>query len=358
MSQIFASCDADNCIMIWKWMGTHQDADKPAVKFLKAFVLSKHTPIHRMCFLPKPPDRVVDKDGQLLALLVGVSTQKLSKIVIVSVFQWSFHVEVIFPLECPCLQASFFTSSDSGRALALGGSDLDGNGFLHFYSIDCGSTKTDTSFFQERSQVEKLTIEMILNLDREGYDFMDANPVSCLCLPPPNKTRGIDWITIGFDSGQTYGFFLGESESRNHVEVKQKGRLLAGGQHKRTSRRLIGLYGDDACCHHKAIQAKGISYSLFLEAVGHMCGAYCSMDEDGELLAWKFYDAGWSASQTRADFRGAAAASRFVAGAASRLVPHVMIVVDEANKRILCFDRSRSTGGNSCHESEIFYGHR
>merc|ERR1712137_904436 len=354
MSQIFASCDKDNCIMIWKWMGTHKDADKPAVKFLKAFVLSKNTPIHRMCFLP----RVVDNDGQLLALLVDVSTQKLSKIIIVSVFQWSFHVEYIFPLECSCLQASFFTSSDSGRVLALGGSGLDGNGFVHFYSIDYGSTHTDTFLFQESNQAEELTIEMILNLNRDEYNFTGAIPISCLCLPPPKNSKGIDWITIGFDSGQTYGFFLGGNENKQHVEVLSKGRLRSGGRCKRTSRRLIGLYGDEACCHHKAIQAKGISYSLFLEAVGQMCGAYCSMDEDGELFAWKLDDGGWNASPIQADLRGtAAAASRFVAGTASRLLPHVVIVVDEAKKRILCVDRSRSSGNNSCQGPDISYSH-
>jgi len=351
-SQIFASCDTDNCIMIWKWMGTHMDRDKLAVKFLNAFVLPKNTPIRRMCFLPRPPDRIVNKNGLLLALLVGVSAQKLCKIIIASVFQWSFfHVECSFLLECPFLHASFFTSSDSGRALALGGSDLDGNGFLHFYSIDYGSTQPDAVVLQEPNQVEKLTIEMIYS--SEGYDFMDANPVSCLCLPPPKKARGIDWITIGFDSSQTYGFFLGESESRQHVKVKDQGRLLSGGQGKWTSRRLIGLYGDEACSHHKAIQANGLSYSLFLETVGQVCDAYCSLDEDGELCAWKFYDVGgWNASPVRDDLGGAATASRFVAGTASRLAPHVVIVVDEAKKRILCFDRSRSS-----QRAEICYGH-
>merc|ERR1712137_305606 len=357
LSQIFASCDTDNCIVIWKWMGTHQDRDKPAVKFLNAFVVSRYTPIRRMCFLSKPPARLVEKDGQLLALLVGVSAQKLSKIIIVSVFQWSsFHVECSILLDCQFLQASFFTSSDSGRALVLGGSDVDGNGFLHFYSIDYGSTQTDASLFLEPNETEKLSIEMILN--SEGYDFMDASPVSCLCLPPPKKARGIDWITIGFNSGQTYGFFLGESEGRQHVKVKDQGRILSGGQGKWTSRRLIGLYGDEACSHHKAIQATGLSYSLFLETVGHMCDAYCSLDEDGELCAWKFYDVGgWNASPIRNDLGGAATASRFVAGTASRLAPHVVIVVDEAKKRILCFERSRSTASNSLQAPEICYIH-
>merc|ERR1711941_120331 len=112
-----------------------------------------------------------------------------------------YEVEVVFPLghnvqhtnkdgtpasPSPTPNITFFTSSHSGRVLAVGGC-----GILKFFALQQVGQQVALKLVEDCAETFKDI--------REGYMF------SCLGLPPFSQSV-VDWMVIGDANGKIYGF--------------------------------------------------------------------------------------------------------------------------------------------------------
>merc|ERR1712217_47135 len=213
--------------------------------------------------------------------------------------------------------------SHTDRILVLGG-----RGLLQFYAIG-----EDTN--------GDLSVALIEDIAQMYSDIKQNTMVSCLSLPPPIRSGGIlDWIVIGASNGKLYGFrFDIRDDDKIEVNAPVSGRFRSN-THNGTVpiRALIATYGATPYVHHKSVQAKGLSYSLFLNKVPLDEKGFYSMGDDGKLLTWKLLETtGWTATvetsiqnipftQTHAwQSQSARGTCQFIAAHSSRLVPHIIV---------------------------------
>lgn len=348
--QTFATCDTENNIMVWKWLGTEQqEPDKPAVKTLGVFGFPASETVFQMTFLSDVPQRIADKNGMVLVILSAEAGRHWLVITIVSVYQGNHIVEHIEPvgvyadllptLRRTGVQISFFTTSHTDRILVLGG-----RGLLQFYSIQVGPDG-------------RFSLNLIEDMAQMYANIKQNTMVSCLSLPPPIRSGGIlDWIVIGDSKGKLYGFrFDIRDDSRIMVNSNVSGRFRSNTHSEGIPiRSLIATYGATPYVHHKAVQAKGLSYGLFLNKVPLDEKGFYSMGEDGKLLTWKLLEStGWTAIEevnirniTPEPCNGwlpepCRATCQFIAAHSSRLVPHIILAVDQDRKLLMCYDRTK-----------------
>jgi hypothetical protein len=349
--QTFATCDAENQVVIWKWLGTeHLDPDKAAVKALGSFRYSHYETVFQMCFLSEVPRRVAERSGMVLVVLSAEAGRHWFSITIVSVYQGSHFIEHVHPVGVYCdllpslrrtgVQISFFTPSHTDRVLVLGG-----RGLLQFYGI-------------KEDQNQDLSVSLIADIAQMYPDIKQSTMISCLSLPPPIRSGGIlDWIVIGANNGKLYGFrFDVREDERIEVNASVSGRFRSNTHTEGVPvRALVATYGATPYAHHKAVQAKGLSYSLFLNKAPLDEKGFYSMGEDGKLLTWKLLEStGWTATEETSIHKmpcrpvdgwqpeAARETRSFVTAHSSRLVPHVMVMVDEDRKLFMCYDRTRT----------------
>jgi hypothetical protein len=347
--QTFATCDAENNILIWRWLGTEKGSpERQAVKPLGTFSFSKHETVYHMCFRSDVPKRVAEKGGFQMIVLSSEIGRHWFSISVVSVFQASHKIEHIQPagvyadllprLKQEGAQINFFTTSYTDQILVMGG-----QGLLQFYAI------TDTA--KGATQVTQIS-----DMAQTYADIKQSAMVSCLSLPPPMRAGGIlDWIVIGASNGKLYGFRL-DMGADGKIEVNQSvsGRFRSNTHTQDVPvRSLIATYGDSPFAHHKAVQARGLSYSMFLNRAPVDEKVFYSMGEDGKLLTWRLLDkTGWTAvegktvqnlnivgSQGRAG--NPMMTCHLSAGHSSRLVPSLIVLADEKRKLFVCYDRCK-----------------
>jgi len=236
------------------------------------------------------------------------------------------------------VQVSFFTTSHTDRILVLGGS-----GLLQFYAI--------------REDVHgDLSLALIEDIAQMYSDIKQNTMVSCLSLPPPIRSGGIlDWIVIGASNGKLYGFrFDIRADDRIEVNSPVSGRFRSNTHNESVPiRALIATYGATPYVHHKSVQAKGLSYSLFLNKVPLDEKGFYSMGDDGKLLTWKLLETtGWTATVETSiqnilcpshtwQSQPARSTCQFIAAHSSRLVPHIIVMVDQDRKLFMCYDRTK-----------------
>jgi len=341
--QTFATCDADHQVVIWRWLGTDSDKEKPAIKPVACFHWPKSQTIFQMTFLSEVPQRIADSGGMVLILLTAEAKRHWFNLAVVSVFSVVHRVECIETLGVfsdllPNLrksgaQINFFTTSHTDRILVLGG-----RGLLQFWSI-----QEDAAGQLSLGLIEDMAIIYATAIKQNTM-------VSCLCLPPPNRSGGIlDWIVVGDCNGRMYGFRFDIKENNKIVlNAEVTGRFRSN---KHTEgvpvKSLVATYGSSPFVHHKAVQTKGVSYALFLNWVPVDEKGFYSLGEDGKLLAWKLLDpTGWTASDpinirslSGSFSSGWDMPCQFIASHSSRLVPNIMVAVDKDRKLLMCYDR-------------------
>jgi hypothetical protein len=236
------------------------------------------------------------------------------------------------------VQVSIFTTSNSNSILILGGP-----GLLQFYAI------------QINAQGE-FSLQLIEDTAQNYPDIKTSSMISCLSLPPPKSVPALDWIVIGDRLGKLYGFRFDRGED-GCIDVNQQvsGRFRSNSHAEGVPiRTLIATYGATASAHHKGVQARGVSYSLFLNTVPLDDKGFYSLGDDGKLLTWQLLDkTGWTATNLTSirsipctPMHGwqpepSRDTCQFVAGHASRLVPQIIVIVDQDRKMFMCYDRSR-----------------
>jgi len=283
---------------------------------------------------------------------------------VVSVFPASYKIEHIQPIGfwadlVPRLrqdgaQINFFAMSHSEQILVLGG-----QGLLQFYAIQ--------DVPQSSPSGDGARVSLIADISQMYSDIKQSAMVSFLSLPPPIRSGGIlDWIVIGASNGKLYGFRLDATAGRKiTVNADVSGRFRSNTHTLGVPiKSLIAAYGDSAFSHHKAVQAKGLPYSLFLNQGPLEERIFYSMGEDGKLLTWRLLDkTGWTATEEKtvqnlavisnpeSDRNGTDFADCVVgrtsntcqlsSGHSSVLVPSVVVLADEEKKLFLCYDRAR-----------------
>mmetsp|Transcript_2124 Transcript_2124/g.4867 ORF Transcript_2124/g.4867 Transcript_2124/m.4867 type:complete len:1368 (+) Transcript_2124:37-4140(+) len=343
--QIFATCDSKNQIGIWKWLGTElYDTDKAAVKPIECLSLDPELVVFHMCFLSEVPNRIAKESG--LVLIVLSAYHHCFQLSIFSVYHCTHHHEYtetvpVDPALLPGLrrtgaQVPFFTTSYAEKILVLGG-----KGMLQFYAIVEGPSGGLSLSLIENCAVAYPT------------EIKTSTMFSCLSLPPPSRSGGYcDWIVIGDSNGKLFGFrFDATAEGRIEVNQDFSGRFRSK-QNTHTSgvpiRALVATFGAASDAHYRSIKERGISYSLFLNSAPQDDRSFYSVGGDGKLLLWKLLEgSGWTATSEKLLEDGmslnvaSTSGDRIVAAHASRLVPHIIVLVDAEKKVLMCYDRSK-----------------
>jgi hypothetical protein len=373
----FATCDVDSNVLIWKWLGTEKGSpESPAVKPLGTFSFSKYETVYQMCFRSDVPQHVAERGGFQLVVLSSEMGRHWFSISVVSVFQASHKIDHIQPIGVyadllPHLrqtgaQINFFAMSHSEQILVLGG-----QGLLQFYAIQdvVRPSPSGDGFHaaEDRGETRVTRVSQIADISQMYADIKQSAMVSCLSLPPPMRSGGIlDWIVIGASNGKLYGFRLDATAGgKITVNAEVSGRFRSNTHTLGVPiKSLIATYGDSAFSHHKAVQARGLPYSLFLSRAPLEEKIFYSMGEDGKLLTWRLLDKrGWTATEettvqnlaiisnpepdgTGTDFADwvvgrTSTTCQLSSGHASLLVPNVIVLADEEKKLFVCYDRAR-----------------
>jgi hypothetical protein len=362
----FATCDVDNNVLVWKWLGTEKGSpESPAVKPLGTFCFSKRETVCAMCFRSDVPQHIAERGGFQLVVLSNEMGRHWFTISIVSVFQASHKIEHIQPIGVyadllPRLrqegaQINFFAMSHTEQILVLGG-----HGLLQFYAIQdvvlsppSGDGARET---EDRGETRVTRVSQIADVAQMYADIKHGSMVSCLSLPPPMRSGGIlDWIVIGASNGKLYGFRLDASASgKIVVNADVSGRFRSNTHTLDVPiKSLIATYGDSAFSHHKVVQAKGLSYSLFLNRAPPEEKIFYSMGEDGKLLTWRLLDKkGWTSTEEKTvqslavtgvsgRASGSMATCQLSSGHSSLLVPSLIVLADDEHKLFVCYDRAK-----------------
>ncbi|CAK0904918.1 unnamed protein product [Prorocentrum cordatum] len=386
----FATCDVDNNVLIWKWLGTEKGSpERPAVKPLGTFSFAAYEAVYQMCFRSDVPQDVSERGGLQLVVLSSEMGRHWFSISIVSVFQASHKIEHIQPIGVyadlmPRLrqagaQINFFAMSHSEQILVLGG-----QGLLQFYAIQdlVRPSPAGDGFHaaEDRGETRVTRVAQIADVSQMYADIKQSSMVSCLSLPPPIRSGGIlDWIVIGASNGKLYGFRLDATAGgKITVNTDVSGRFRSNTHTLGVPiKSLIASYGDSAFSHHKAVQATGLPYSLFLRrAPREEEKIFYSMGADGKLLTWRLLDKrGWTVAEEKTvqdlaiighpepDENGTDFADCVVgrtsntcqlsSGHSSLLVPSVIVLADQEKKLLVCYDRARpeevSSGAVCCY---------
>jgi len=81
---------------------------------------------------------------------------------------------------------------------------------------------------------------------------------------------------------------------------------------------LLPSYGSGPDAHYRSVQEQGVSYSFFLNTVPKDPRNFYSLGGDGRSAA-------------------------FVAGHPSRLVPHILVIIDAESRTFVCHDTTKDS---------------
>jgi len=174
---------------------------------------------------------------------------------------------------------------------------------------------------------------------------------SCLCMPAPSKVHssgGGDWIVLSDTEGDLYGFLFLAGECGKMSLSKNHGRFSSKqAKHDRgiPVSLLLPTYGSTPFCHYGKIKEQCITYTNFLEGLECEKDRFFSLADNGKLLSWNLERHGW-ASQVEESMNGILEGDeensrKCIAAHSSRLAPHVLVVVDQSQHKMICVDTAR-----------------
>jgi len=346
-TQMFASCDSNSLIHTWKWLGTDADEpNKPALKCTYQFQWPDDV-VYQICFFEDCLRLCSLNDPSIgftsLFILSSSPSSSRLQLSLVRFNAFSIGCEQVKVLAILSKDGELnsamqdgsliMASSHTGRILVLAGT-----GVMQFYEIivnDCGD----------------VSLELVEDMALYHPDVLQTSFLSCLCMPPP-RHKGSDWIVFGDDVGRVYGFSFGISAGRIVKHAEDCGRFSRSVNLHDTDvpiHLVIPTFGTNSSGHFQASQAKCIAYDAFLLQVAPDDSCFYTMAENGKLLQWNLGRT-WEAKaepvvRPPAGMASSGRASKvpqFIAGHASRLVPHVLILADQEHELLMCIDRSEA----------------
>lgn len=356
-TQMFASCNHDNTVMLWLWLGIDADEmEKTSVKYLSSMPFPRQNPVYQMCFLCEVPSRISQQGAQVLLIISGSQDRARLELSLVVIDYLSHNIESMVSIvrdgDMPAnsdgsLHVPFLQTSHSGRIVVVGGKKM-----LSFYAI--------------RDVDGQLTLSHLKDMAAQFPAHLESDAISCICLPPPKKSLAmIDWIVYGTGDGELYGFsFELDEHGEVYMNDSSDGR---SGRFKRNAalprkfpvKALVGSYGADSSVHHKAIRTQNsVSYSRFLEKLHQESSCFNAVTEGGIICSWSLESrTGWVETQrdSISELLSSSSAVRnllsaggfqpekeghYIAACSSRLVPQLTVIVDKQRQLFLCLDRS------------------
>jgi len=313
---------------------------KRPVKPLGWFIVPETWAVLQVCALSDVPKSMKERGRSAacwLVLLVAERERHWLNIVVVSVELGclGYSIEHVQPLVPPSaqqdvVQVSFFTTSHTDKILVLGGC-----GLLQFYSV-----------FDSKGE---LAMSLIEDCAETFPEIRHGHMVSCLGIPPLSRTF-FDWIVVGDSNGKLYGFRFDMNDrngGRIEMNTHTTGRFRTNTHDEAVPvHGLIATYGTQEA-HYKAIPESGLDYASFLKVLQKDDRAFYSLGENGRLLHWSFERTGWQSAESikvpelpmpDSLMRPSPNSCRFVAGHASRLIPHVVVLADANGRSLLCLN--------------------
>jgi len=339
-SQIFASCHTET-VNVWSYFGTdRKDGDKAAVLCDSIFLRDSKEIVYGMVFLSDVPEWIAEQYGHVLMLLTGLPHRPWLTIQVIAVFR-NTHMVLLERqigrggqlLESARSGQMVFEISHSDRILIIAG-----KGVAMFWDIRRTTPPTGDT-------------QLSLNLIKSPED-MNLDCRSCLCLPPSkacDKMGALDWIVLGDNDGDLYGFLWLEEADKVVLSSKHMGRFSS----KETKHDrgipisvLVPTFGATPTCHYKNIKENRLPYSTYLERLGHESDRFFAFGDNGKLLSWTLGKTGWTSQVEVGIYEHLDQQSpsmsedgpQFIAAHSSRLVPHVLVAMDQKNQKLICLD--------------------
>jgi len=219
----------------------------------------------------------------------------------------------------------------------------------------------DTVLFFELRSTPKFSVDLLSDLTQEfsvneyGQGFTIA---SCLCMPAPGGTvrNALDWVVLGEDNGNLYGFLWQMNQGTGRVELAGKkfyGRFPSKQtKHNRgiSVGQLMATYGSSWNSQHHAVKEKiNPNYADHLQQVNCEKDRFLSLGDSGKLLHWTLTKTGWLAKEEKwldsylengCPSSAPGGERRILAAHSSRLVPNLLLLVDQSSRCMSCVDTS------------------
>jgi len=236
--QIFATCDDQNDITIWRWKGTDaSDPDRMASRVYGSIGLRPEETVLQMCFLSGDmvPRRIIDRHGTVLVILKSWPDSTWVVMQVVAVYPGCYCTELLCPVpigeqQAHALQAghnmdiNFLETTVTGNFLVLGG-----RGLCKVFCVDVVD--------------DKISIEAIADICNDFPEMRHVSVVSYLSLPLVGTN--LHWFVVGTACGKLYGWAFRAFGGGRRPEVRQSerhgdvgrglppGRSRRGGRHGR-----------------------------------------------------------------------------------------------------------------------------
>eukprot|EP00442_Polarella_glacialis_P058713 CAMPEP_0115125062 /NCGR_PEP_ID=MMETSP0227-20121206/48773_1 /TAXON_ID=89957 /ORGANISM="Polarella glacialis, Strain CCMP 1383" /LENGTH=1400 /DNA_ID=CAMNT_0002528271 /DNA_START=21 /DNA_END=4223 /DNA_ORIENTATION=- len=352
-NEVFATCNHENRILVFKWQGVKTGGSEQAVRALASFNLRRSRPIVAMCFLPKVPVRVSEQGGHVLLILSKVPGRHWLSISIHTIVGSSAvlteaaeEVMLASPTDSEGFeylrkhgfQVSFFGMSHSNSMVIVAGRNL-------FQAFEV-CTDASGSLALQRVQLEDASqADLSKSIMQKCGDAI----TSLVPMPVPIRSTGlneglVDWLALGAKSGEIFGILIERraKDGRLAVVHKHTGRFKSNPHNGVPIRSLTSTF-EVSACSPKDPYMQSMTRSLMVNKAPINHQMLVSLGDDGTLVTWGVVaNQGWVSANCANVLNSKDVhleAPNLVAAHSSRLLTHVMLIVDEGRRCIITRDR-------------------
>eukprot|EP00930_Biecheleria_cincta_P042317 TRINITY_DN29114_c0_g1_i1.p1 TRINITY_DN29114_c0_g1~~TRINITY_DN29114_c0_g1_i1.p1 ORF type:complete len:1380 (+),score=230.46 TRINITY_DN29114_c0_g1_i1:60-4199(+) len=339
-SDVFATCNNQNQVMVWKWRGTASSGtSQEATTMQAAFQYMDARPIIQMCFLHQEPENA---NGYMMILLARNPEKSWLEMHFISVYHDNcFRLECIQHLFLDSDQdegsmehfkngfyITHFGMSHSGSVLVVAG-----NLFLHLFAVS-----QDAAGQAHRVvPIEKEIVDALVSKDQQ---CPNGGTVVSVCSLPVDSHNDI--IVFGMSSGELRAVCLVEENGAVSIIDKRSGRMVRGSHTKGIPiRSVVAMHEPQG----ETSFAAGNHISQLI-----MCKQpvspyrFISIGDDGRMLTWGLdQHRSWQPTEVRS-----ALGHSLVAARSSCLVPSVLVMFDNDKQRIVAMDRKNPDVSSKC----------
>eukprot|EP00931_Biecheleriopsis_adriatica_P052437 TRINITY_DN304_c0_g4_i3.p1 TRINITY_DN304_c0_g4~~TRINITY_DN304_c0_g4_i3.p1 ORF type:complete len:1396 (+),score=270.35 TRINITY_DN304_c0_g4_i3:95-4282(+) len=228
--QVFATCDSQNAILVWKWLGTRFDAPRrPCLRPEAYFSYRRSRQVIQLCFLASSqvPQHVAEQGGYVLIVLskgqegLQIGIHAIIKGLVSTDCEEIVHLDTdVLSLQSfrdHGVHISYFGMSHSNTALILAGRHilrlfcvgLDESGQLSLHQLDANEEGVPSGLMRSDSA------------RAGGGTVVSVCPMPC---QPVSDESFADWVWLGMSSGELIGLLIQNWEGDVRVNSNHSGR--------------------------------------------------------------------------------------------------------------------------------------
>lgn len=339
-SNVFATCNNQNQVMVWKWRGTAASGtSQEATTMLAAFQYLDSRPIIQMCFLHQEPQNA---KGYMMILLVRNPEKNWLETHFISIYHDNcFRLDYVQHLFLDTDQdegtmeyfrngfyITHFGMSHSGSVLVVAG-----NLFLRLFAVFQDSAGQGHKVVP----VERELVDALVSKDQQSPN--GGTVVSVCSLPVASQN---DIIVFGMSSGELRAVNLVEENGTVSLIEKGSGRMVRGSHTKGMPiRSVVATHEPEGATSFAA--GNHIS-KLIMGKQPVSPYRFISIGDDGRMLTWGLdKQKSWQPTEARTVLgRG------LIAAQSSCLVPSVLLMYDNDAQRIIAMDRNTPDVSPKC----------